>query len=205
MPQAKNFLGNFYTVLTEPLFTGLIRGAIHDLNVDKIPPDREEDESVGEFITRRANQRVADNIVSAVFHGIYAGDIWKLSARSILPLQWAQEAKYGSMAQAAFESIVQKRTWRFCDDVNLQMKLSKEGEWSEGLNESRKNCSVFTFKRGLIQLVEKLEQWLTKSENVTIKRDCSVSGLKLAEDSETVQVRWLSFINLSWCFVSFSK
>ena len=39
------------------------------------------DESIHDFISRRFNSSVADNIVSAMVHGIYAGDSHKLSVK----------------------------------------------------------------------------------------------------------------------------
>lgn len=60
----------------------------------RIPP-ASDDESVGAFITRISggNTAITENLVSAVMHGIYGGDVWKLSvASSIFRTQWLGEA-----------------------------------------------------------------------------------------------------------------
>ena len=59
-------------------------------------PDSMSDETVGSFLARRVDKRVADNIVSAVFHGIYAGDINQLSAKTLLSMAWQLEGRYGN-------------------------------------------------------------------------------------------------------------
>lgn len=47
-----------------------------------------EDESVGDFFSRLFGISVAKNIIDPALKGLFGGDIFKLSARSIFPLFW---------------------------------------------------------------------------------------------------------------------
>lgn len=49
------------------------------------------DESVAAFVTHRLGSEAADVFASAVYHGIYAGDIDRLSARVLLGPLWERE------------------------------------------------------------------------------------------------------------------
>ncbi|CAK7217691.1 oxygen-dependent protoporphyrinogen oxidase [Sporothrix eucalyptigena] len=57
----------------------------------RVPPPS-ADESVGDYVLRASDGRghaVVDNMLSAVMHGIYGGDVWKLSvASSIMRSAW---------------------------------------------------------------------------------------------------------------------
>ena len=153
------------------------------------------DESVGSFISRRVSRSVADNLVSALFHGIYAGDIWKLSAKSILPLPWAREAKHGNLAGAAFGAMLQKTSWNFCDDIELQMRLQK-GSWNTQLRDAIKNASVFTFRRGIAQLTEALEGRIMGKRNIKVKKSTKVTSIQKIAESKTLKVCFASAFSL---------
>jgi oxygen-dependent protoporphyrinogen oxidase len=47
--------------------------------------DIEGDESVGDFLERRLGKEAVDYLVDPVFSGIYAGDIYKMSKKALLP------------------------------------------------------------------------------------------------------------------------
>ena len=91
-----------WSIITEPVFEGLGLGALFEFQ----RPQRAtwaqynnpevDDESVASFLERRlGTPDVGNNIVSAVLHGIYAGDVNQLSARSLLPKLWYGESKRG--------------------------------------------------------------------------------------------------------------
>jgi oxygen-dependent protoporphyrinogen oxidase len=50
-----------------------------------------------------------NNVVSAVLHGIYAGDVWQLKV-SLQPLLWFWEARHGSITKAMWEDVFSKTT-----------------------------------------------------------------------------------------------
>ncbi|KAI9668420.1 MAG: hypothetical protein M1831_001174 [Alyxoria varia] len=176
MPRATGMINNIRTVLTEPVFEKAISGAFGEFIRPPRPVDT-TDESVGSFISRRFNKNIANNLVSAIYHGIYAGDIWQLSTRSILAGPWATEAKHKSLIAGAWSNSVRREQWQFYDDIELQSKLAQTG-WSPETMEKLKMCSVFTFKRGLTQITEKLEKYLRSLSNVRIKKSTEVTSLE---------------------------
>lgn len=177
----------FKALIDEPVFKGTISGAL----LEGFTPTRSPamvDESVGSFISRRVCRSVADNLVSALFHGIYAGDIWQLSAKSILPLPWAREAKHGNLAGAAFAAMLSKTSWNFCDDIELQMRLQK-GSWNTQLRNAIKTASVFTFRRGIAQLTEALEGRIMGKRNIKVQKSTKVTAIHKIAMSKSLQVR----------------
>ena len=89
-------------LLSEPVFSGLFTGALMEIFRDKRPSTL-VDESVGSFFSRRVDPRIANNLVSALMHGIYAGDVWQLSVKSLFPLPWYYEGQEGSIARGLYE------------------------------------------------------------------------------------------------------
>lgn len=63
-----------------------------------------EDETVHQFLSRRIGVEATEKLVDPVMAGIYAGDIEKLSARSVLPKLKEGEQLYGSL----FKTMMQK-------------------------------------------------------------------------------------------------
>ena len=147
------------------------------------------DESIGSFIARRADKRIANNVISAVMHGIYAGDVWKLSARTLLSTAWKLEGMYGSvwqgMVTANQESPLPEQVMMthpydveafrtMQDNINLDDKfLSLLGE-----------CSIFSFRDGLQELIKTLQQKLEDSKQVQFKTSTYVRDLKYIGGSE---------------------
>ena len=59
---------------------------------------KQEDESIQDFVTRRFGKGFSDDLISAMVHGIYAGDVSKLSVRSTFGMLYHLEKDYGSVA-----------------------------------------------------------------------------------------------------------
>ncbi|KAL8999235.1 MAG: hypothetical protein Q9169_001900 [Polycauliona sp. 2 TL-2023] len=162
-----------YSMFTEPLYKGSVSTALTEL----IKPIRSniDDESIGSFISRRFSSSLADNIVSAGIHGIYAGDIYQLSVRSIMPFLWAAEP-------AAMSVIAGYLGWslHWPQDTALEADWSKAPPASDTIKSIR-DSSVFTFKKGIGQLADRLEAELRQSANVTIQRATKVDELQLEQ------------------------
>ena len=133
------------------------------------------DESIGSFITRRSGTSVlVDNLVSAIFHGIYAGDIYQLSTRSVLPGLWRLEEQYGSIIKGidlrrGKSSILVPK-----EDVEISTI-----PFASGI----RGWSVFTFVGGIMDLVDALLNKLQKCPNVKIRKNTEVKHLKLRKRS----------------------
>jgi len=168
----------FSTVLSEPAFDGVFSAVIYDLLAPRgdLPP---LDESIASFFARRRSSKVAENLVSAVLHGIYAGDIEKLSIRSILPSLWDYERSSGSVNRGMRAA---RGKARFSPH-----DLSMLGELGERpLSDTMKTVeasSVYSLKGGLGQLAYELEASLVQNPMVQIERETIVKDLRLDEEA----------------------
>ncbi|KAI5815914.1 hypothetical protein BZA77DRAFT_388060 [Pyronema omphalodes] len=163
--------GMLFGVLTNPVLKGLVPGVLAEHTREQRPKEA-IDESVGSFIARRLNDNVADNLVSSVFHGIYAGDIDKLSARSLLPKQWRLEGKYGSITKGLLKNNKEQPF----EDTALRFEMQQVDENAE-LIKAMQNASVFTFKDGIETLSNALVEDLMRSPMVEIRLNDPVEKL----------------------------
>lgn len=189
-----NIFSNFSTILTEPVFKGAFSGVLAEPAVDPRGTNV-EDESVGDFITRRMGRPIAENLVSAFLHGIYAGDLYKLSARTLFPYLWHLETMDTGIVGSLFEnawnstSVFSYRQLEFLSRLSDAMPPAAE---LEEVLRPLSRASVYTFRRGLNQLVTSLESALRKSSNVTIRTSTIAHSLCLEGDdpeNKTIEIR----------------
>jgi len=185
----QQFMDIVRNIMSESAFNGILKGVFREITTPR-RPDSLVDESVGSFIARRISPQVADNLASALFHGIYAGDIYQLSAKSILPLPWMREGKHGNMASAGWQAMTEKTSWNFCDELELQTKL-QDTQWEPKLKEQIPDASVFTFKNGLGMISDQLARRLAYNGNVTLKKSTKITNLEKEEDSSKIKVSLL--------------
>ncbi|ESZ95575.1 hypothetical protein SBOR_4055 [Sclerotinia borealis F-4128] len=184
MPEpTQGFYAIAWKLLTEPVFKG-----VHKILFEYTRPRRSleiEDESVGSFLTRRTGGAdLPDNLVSAVFHGIYAGDIYKLSAKSILPAQWGMEGAHGSISAAM--SHVEKFRNAMAEDVEMENK--ERNLFTDNERAIVEGTSVYTFRRGIGTLSEALESSLRSNPNVEIKLGEYVKNIEYDDQSEGIKI-----------------
>lgn len=173
-----NILKNVSTVLREPLFDGFIRSVLSEVNKPRRPVDC-VDESIGSFISRRFGKDIADNVVSALFHGIYAGDIYNLSARSILPALWHMEDKHSSIMRGVLDQFLGGLRPISNDDFDMTVASASPLPNANDLLGDVKKSSVFTFKGGLGELSTTLEASLDDCPNVLIHKNTSVNEIRM--------------------------
>ncbi|KAL8762379.1 MAG: hypothetical protein Q9184_001593 [Pyrenodesmia sp. 2 TL-2023] len=175
-----SILSTVISMLQEPVFTGLISACLLEPTKDKV---LSVDESIGSFISRRLRPELTDNIVSALIHGIYAGDIYQLSIRSIFPFLFHAEREKDCIAVAFLEGL--KLHWPH--DAPLEAEWAKLPPVSAKIQAIRES-SVFTFKRGIGQLADQLETKLRELPNVDIRLETAVDQLELerTDDSEKI-------------------
>jgi len=189
----QQFMDIVRNIMSESAFDGILKGVFKEVTTPK-RPDSLVDESVGSFISRRISPQIADNLASALFHGIYAGDIYQLSAKSILPIPWMREGKHGNMASAGWQAMTEKTSWNFCDELELQTKL-QDTQWEPKLKEQIPDASVFTFKNGLGMISEQLARRLSYNGNVTIRKSTKITNLEKEEDSSKIKVSFVRLTN----------
>ncbi|KAI9835291.1 MAG: hypothetical protein M1819_002435 [Sarea resinae] len=168
------------TALLEPVMRGSTPGVFGEFMRDQVPVEPgkgvQTDESIGSFISRRLNKSMADNLVSAVMHGIYAGDIYQLSAKSILPTQWHLEKRYGSITMGMMQAFRKQMIFMPERDAHLHVAFSRT-KLSPLLRDKMKDASVYTFKGGLEQLSVSLAKAIANAPNVTTKTNHSIKSL----------------------------
>lgn len=182
-----SFLRNVSNVLFESIFKGTISGALSEVSQPRRPPNV-HDESVGSFLSRRFGPSLANNVVSAVFHGIYAGDIYKLSARTVLPSVWETEWRNHSIVKGMLGRAFGGLQPIASGDLEILKELRKDISKSDKL-EAVKNSSVFTFKAGIGELASKLEATLDDLPNVLILEDTEVRQISLQSNTVVEKVR----------------
>ncbi|KAH7075007.1 hypothetical protein FB567DRAFT_536005 [Paraphoma chrysanthemicola] len=165
--------------------SGILAGFMGMVKEPMIPkrPYALSDETVGSFLERRVDKRMANNIVSAVFHGIYAGDIWQLSAKTLLSLAWQLEGKYGSALGGFFKMQSDdprplQLTIAHPYDIETSKALNEEVDMDLDFAKNLKEASTFTFKKGLQQLVWALQDSVENKGNVEVKVDSPVQSTK---------------------------
>ncbi|KAL8907045.1 MAG: hypothetical protein Q9207_001657 [Kuettlingeria erythrocarpa] len=179
-----SLLPTVFTVLQEPVFRGFISASLSEPTKSR---GVLEDESIGSFISRRLRPELADNIVSALIHGIYAGDIYQLSIRSVFPFLFHAEKIRGSIAVAIFEGL----RLRWPQDVSLEAQWAKSPPVSEKMQAIRES-SVFTFRRGIGQLATELETKLREFPNVDIRLQTAVEKLELERTADSEKIGLVS-------------
>ncbi|KAI1264126.1 hypothetical protein F5Y18DRAFT_417829 [Xylariaceae sp. FL1019] len=170
--------------LREPLYNGTLKAAYHywvqtnnlaDPRVRFRPlTDNPRDETVLEFIERlTGDDQLAHNIVSGMFHGIYGGDIAKLSAKhTILENFWLsrQPGAYTGDGQA----------WMHWKDLYLLFDMLNGPNRLKviELAENAVDTKLLAFEDGLLSLVEGLKKDLESQANVTFKYQEPVTALE---------------------------
>ncbi|KAI8873439.1 Protoporphyrinogen oxidase [Ramicandelaber brevisporus] len=142
-----------------------------------------DDESVHEFVARRlGSERVATDIVSAVMHGIYAGDARKLSARSTLGSLWEMESSHGSIVRAGIASMLGSKS------TSMSSQESEFGEIDPAVTKVLSDASVFSFKNGAQTLVDALHQSLERSGVRIHQGEPCLSIQSAASGSEPIRI-----------------
>jgi oxygen-dependent protoporphyrinogen oxidase len=175
-----------WSLLTDPVYKGLFTGVIQELRRHRRPADL-EDESVGSFLNRRLGApNIGNNIVSAILHGIFAGDIDQLSMKSLFPGLWHKEDVHGSVALGLGIDMTSGYV-----DIRYRDYLVRE-EMLEKLPlpvvDTLHIASLYYFRNGMGTLSCALEKSLRANPNVEFKMNHKVNGIEYISESEDVKV-----------------
>lgn len=191
---------NFVNSLKEPVFSKLLSGIAKDVFAPpRHPTEWAKDESVADFIGRRFGPNVANNLVSAVYHGIYAGDIDRLSAQTLLGSIRNLEGGIGGVgglvsggvtASLISRSISKTKT-RSMDDfmaIDVMPAGPELMRHQHDLEALAAGATTFTFKRGVAQLIEALIASLKASGKVSFRMNTEIKALSAWESSNKIAV-----------------
>lgn len=140
-----------------------------------------QDESVHSFLTRRFGGRthLADNIVSAAVHGIWAGDTRSLSIRSLMPSLWEREQSHGRLVfgrrrralsvKEMTEEEIKIEHSRSVDAFNATVdRTLLEARLGDGRLAQLAKTSIYSFPEGLGEITDALVRQLSALPNVTL-------------------------------------
>lgn len=191
--QTSELLRLAYRVLTEPAFQG-IGTAFWKLAKEQMNPPAPlplprklaiagfQDTSMGDFLqTLAGSPHLVNNLASAVIHGIWGGDIWKLSAL---------EGTFQNIFLSRSLSLPQdegKRIVKHSDYFSGSDILLRTPEVAE-LSNSYASASYLGFKKGFQSLAENLVTNLKRNPNVTIKTATPVTNIRYDEATKHTMV-----------------
>lgn len=191
---------SFVNTMKEPVFNKFIPGMVKDVfTPPRHPTEWAEDESVADFIGRRFGPNIANNIVSAVFHGIYAGDIDRLSAQTLLGSVRNLEGGIGGIGGLVSGGVtaslisrsISKTNSRNLDDfmaIDVMPAGPELVRRQQDLEVLAAGATTFTFKRGVAQLIEALIASLEASGKVHFRMNTDVKALSAWEGSSRIAV-----------------
>jgi oxygen-dependent protoporphyrinogen oxidase len=177
--QVPNSWKSFKNFISSPLGSGLVGGFIKEpfKKSTKI-----HDESVDSFITRRFGPQLAQNVISAIYHGIYAGDIRKLSAKTVMKAMFEGEQQYGSVIKSLFK----REKINGLSPLLTSYESKFQSEYPlENLSKALKKFPMITFTDGLGVFPKMLHESLkTRS---TVKLNTPVRSIKQRENMLLIQ------------------
>lgn len=179
-------VASVWAALRLPVMKGVFGGLFPEIFRKRRSKDV-VDESVGSFMSRRLGRPLAENIVSAALHGIYAGDVDKLSMKSLFPKEWRDEQVHGSLARGVFTTQKAERL----DDLVFRAQLQEE---NRAFLKKLKGSVMYCFKYGMETLTKAIEKDLKKSPHVRILTDTEVKNVSY--DGKCFQVRTTSSLFL---------
>ncbi|KAH3898857.1 related to Protoporphyrinogen oxidase [Saccharomycodes ludwigii] len=178
-------LKSFLHFITNPMSKGLLTGILGE---PFRSPSKVQDETAYDFLKRRfGNTYIADNLFSAIFHGIYAGDIKQLSVNCTLNKLAQMEKDYGSILRAVYHKrnakpekslVLSQYNEKFCGN-------SAEIDEISQLNTFLSKYPALGLKNGLSTLPNSLESYILKNPNVEIQYGKHIENFKLLNHDKT--------------------
>ncbi|KAL4940316.1 hypothetical protein BDV06DRAFT_22802 [Aspergillus oleicola] len=184
-----------WTLYREPLFRPVLAALLAE-PWKRPPRDVPDDESVMEFVSRCFSPEIANNLVSSVFHGIYAGNIDQLSAATLLrglrdaERDAARSGRGGALISWLRNAAKGERLFAVEDLSVMDMLIkTKSASHRNHLRELANGSSTLTFKNGVGQLVETLTAALKRSDKVEVLTNIDVKGISLHEETWDLTVK----------------
>jgi hypothetical protein len=154
----------------------------------------DRDTTIHQLVSSTLGPNVANSLISAMVHGIYAADSRKLSVRSTFPMLW--DAMYPSSTSTTAVKKTASLVWNLLSSSLFGKKVEKtplqerkaaeEAEaWAQlgELDGERKKWSVYGLKGGLGVLTDKMQAEIAKM-NVDVVANCVVNDIKVADDGK---------------------
>lgn len=199
----KWFMNLAHKIMTEPIFTGLVRSAVSAVlatNTRNAQAAQQvlaemqrnrshaiadlEDVSMGAYFERLLGRPdIINNLQSALVHGIWGGDVWKLSMREGTFQQALMQAKHGGDPRIAVKD----------HDFYSGRDIATRNESALLLAEYfGPMVGYICFRNGFSTLTDALADSLKNNPNVTIKTGTPVTSIKYEQGKAVVSAPELS-------------
>ncbi|KAK8152218.1 hypothetical protein BKA80DRAFT_179497, partial [Phyllosticta citrichinensis] len=147
------------------------------------------DESITDFLARRGLKQTGDDLASAFLHGVYAGNIDELSAKSTPPFDRLSQLEFmnGSITKGLLvkpkDNVIVPTRLQKLTNHRLPLDIFKD----PNLSHWWMNISMFALKDGLGSLANALEKKLDQNRVGFIRE--GVTKLERSSDGITVHTR----------------
>lgn len=178
--QVPNSLRLFGKFLQSEVSEGLVTSVLKEPFGKRLHSES-KDESIRSFITRRfGSPQLADNILSAIMHGIYSGDVERLSIKSTMPSLVELEREHGSILKAMIQRVRKKsKTPERSPALEQYERLIAPGADLRHVSNKLKRFPIMRLKNGLQTFPLKLAEYLGTLPNVQVKLNNAISDLDL--------------------------
>lgn len=174
--------GSVFHIFRSPLMKGVFGAILKERKLVNKPES--EDETVLQFFERRFGKHITHNLVDAFVTGIWAGDISKLSVKSVFPSVYLAERNHGSVVRGLLKMRKERKFVRMNDLRRLTHPKLPKGRF-------------FTVRGGLQRFAETLVKPFKKNLYLNqhinhIERNGDLWDLTLS-DSKKISVEHLVF------------
>lgn len=187
-----------HTIWREPLFNGVLPGILFEhWKPPRNATEWQKDESIGSFISRRFHPNIAENLLSAVMHGIYAGDIDQLSAQMLMGAY--RNLEDGGVLYGLVSKGLAKRKTYLMDDLMAWESMSngiKTKDRGRQIGRVLETASTFTLKGGTQQLVDGLAAALKASPKVSIMTNTNIDAMSQSKGADNINVSAFCYLFL---------
>lgn len=182
MVQVPSSFASFAKFLTSDITDGVVKCVLKEPFIKApVPSEKPSDESIRSFFSRRfGSPALADNILSAVMHGIYSGDVSKLSVKATLPRLLELEQNHGSIIKGVFLGIFSKKHKpQLSASLKLYETLLSPDASLDLLSKKLKQYPILRLHDGLQTFPLAMARYLQTQPNVVIKYNSNVTSLDL--------------------------
>ncbi|KAJ8325721.1 condensin complex non-SMC subunit Cnd1 [Batrachochytrium dendrobatidis] len=161
----------------------ILKGMLKSLIKEPFQPKRSiqntldsvNDETIESFVVRRLGKDAADHLVSAIVHGIYAGDISKLSARSTINFLWEMEQSFGSITAGILASLVGLKPKTTSTDLNTEAfkTMLQQSDARKFIESVQATASIYSFRGGMQTLTDRLVHRLKELGVTFLQAKCT--------------------------------
>ncbi|CAO3617765.1 unnamed protein product [Mucor hiemalis] len=136
-----------------------------------------------DFMKRRFNEHAAINLMGAVAHGVYAGDVKQLSIKSTLRMLYEAEKNYGSVVVGMMRGAANTTTMR---ERGMAVRArDSDPEWFGKMEK----MSVLGFKEGMETLPKHLLEYLASCPNVEIIQNDPVGSIRTLDKETEIKTK----------------